>query len=189
MIGTTRPFAGLSMTTFSTRLQLSWLLSMLVVSTTMVWSVSADVDPGEDFGGYVQEMERREYEERLYEAKLNAHEHWRQTTWAGFFVRKTFEIGKHFEPFLIAISDALHETSTDESGQSLARIMAYVGIRMVLVIGVLMCFYVAGKVFQLMIGGDYEIVEEVVIIHEHETEEAAAKARAATTRGKKQKSS
>jgi hypothetical protein len=189
MIGTIEPFAGLSVTSFGTRLQLSWFLSMLVVSATMVWSVSADVDPGEDFGGYVQEMERREREEHLYEAKLNAHEHWRQTTWAGFFVRKTFEIGKHFEPFLIAIRDALDETSTDESGQSLAKIMTYIGIRMLLVIGLLSCFYVAGKIIQLLIGGDYEIVEEIVIVHEHESEKAAAKARAATTRGKKQKSS
>ena len=34
-----------------------------------------------------------------------------------------------------------------------------------------------------------EVVEEIIIVHEHETEAEAAKARAGTTRGKKQKSS
>ncbi len=157
---------------------------MLVAFTTLV---SASLDPGEDFSGYVEEMARREQEERVYEAKLNAHEQWRQTTWAGFAVRKIQGIGQHFKPFVMAVQDALDQTALDDGSKSLAQIVAYIGIRMLFVTALLMTFYVGGKVFQLVIGGDFEVVEEVVIVHEHETEEEAAKARASTTRGKRKK--
>jgi hypothetical protein len=173
--------------TTSSRIHLSWLLSMLVLSTTL-WSVVADedvdFDPGSDFGGYVEEMERREQAERMYEAKLNAHEVWRQTTWTGSCVRKLQDIGKHFKPFVVAISDALEE---DGSTNSPTQVLMYLGIRMFMVVGVLFSMYVGAKIMQLFLGGNYEIIEEVIIVHEHETEEEAAKARASTTRGKKTK--
>lgn len=184
---------GLSRTpSNSTNAKLVWLVSiiLMLVSTTRSFvsaEEDADADPAADFGGYMEEMERRERDERLYEAKLNAHEEWRQTTWAGFGVRMVQKIGKHFGPFFLAIQNALDETSQDDGNTSIARIAAYLGIRMALVIGLLMAAYVGGKVLQLLIGSDYEIVEEVVIVHEHETEEEAAKARAGTTRGKKSK--
>jgi len=56
-----------------------------------------------------------------------------------------------------------------------------------MIVGVLFSMYVSAKILQLFVGSDYELIEEVVIVHEHETEEEAAKARAATTRGKKSK--
>jgi len=165
--------------------QLTWLLSMMLITTLSL--VSADVDPGEDFSGYVQEMEHREQEERIYEAKLSAHEEWRQTTWAGFCVRKIQAIGQHFKPFFVAVNDALDQTVMEDGNKSPAQIATYIGIRMLFVMALMMVFYVGAKVFQLVIGGDFEVVEEVVIVHEHETEEDAAKARASTTRSKRKK--
>jgi len=178
----------------SSTLQLAWLLYVLVLVTAKLLFVSAndeEVDPGSDFGGYVEEMERRERAERLYEAKLDTHEAWRQTTWAGFCVRQIQALGRHFRPFFIAVQDALNETSGDDNNgqKSPFQILAYIGIRMVVVIGVLTVFWAGGKVLQLFVGKDYEIVKEVVVVHEHATEEDAARARAKTTRGKKQKAS
>ena len=164
--------------------RLAWLLSMLLAFTTLV---SASVDPGEDFSGYAEEMARREQEERAYDAKLSAHEQWRQTTWAGFAVRKIQGIGQHLKPFVMAIQDALDQTVLEDGSKSPAKILAYIGIRMLFVMALMMIIYVGGKVSQLVIGGDFEVVEEVVIVHEHETEEEAAKARASTTRGKRKK--
>ena len=184
-------FTTMSVYSFTTsnRIQLLWLVSILVMSTTMTISLvaadeDADFDPGSDFGGYVEEMERREREEHLYEAKLNAHEEWRQTTWTGSIVRKLQDIGKHFQPFVLAIGDALEE---ENGTKSPTQVLAYLGIRMIMIVGVLFSMYVSSKILQLFVGSDYELIEEVVIVHEHETEEEAAKARAATTRGKKSK--
>ena len=184
---------GLSLIpTRSNNVKITWLSSVIMVllaTTTSFVSADedADADPAADFGGYMEEMERRERDERLYEAKLNAHEEWRQRTWAGFGVRMVQKIGKHFGPFFLAIQNALDETSQDDGENSISRIAAYLGIRMAIVIGLLVAAYAGGKVLQLLIGSDYEIVEEIVIVHEHETEEEAAKARASTTRGKKSK--
>jgi len=163
----------------------SWWISLLVVSATTLLSASA-VDPGEDFGDYLQEMDRQQ-DEFAYEAKLGAHKEWRQTTWAGFFVRKIQSFALHFEPFLIAVQDALDQTTIEDGEKSLAQIGAYLGIRMIFVVLLLVIIYVGGKVIQLVIGSDIEIVQEVVVVHEHESEGEAAKARAATTRGKRTK--
>jgi hypothetical protein len=159
---------------------------MIVSTLSLVVAAdeTADFDPGSDFGGYVEEMERRERDEHVYEAKLHAHEEWRQTTWTGSVVRKLQDIGKHFQPFVLAIGDALEEADGTKSS---TQVLAYLGIRMLMIGGVLCSMYVGAKVLQLFVGSDYEIIEEVVIVHEHETEEEAAKARAATTRGKKSK--
>ena len=165
----------------------------LLLSLVTLWAITtiatAASDPGEDFQGYFEELERRDQEAQEYAAKLSAHEEWRQTTWGGFCVRQIQALGKKFEPFLEAVQDALDETQRNDSPSSLSKIAIYLGIRMVFVLGVLTMVYIGAKILQLLVGSDYEIVEEVVVVHEHDTEEEAAKARAKTTRGKKQKSS
>jgi len=166
------------------------LLSLVTLWTiTTVTIAASNTDLGEDFQGHFEELERRDQEAREYAAKLSAHEEWRQTTWGGFCVRQIQALGKKFEPFLEAVQDALDETQRNDSPSSLSKIAIYLGIRMVFVLGVLTMVYIGAKILQLLVGNDYEIVEEVVVIHEHDTEEEAAKARAKTTRGKKQKSS
>mmetsp|Transcript_306 Transcript_306/g.567 ORF Transcript_306/g.567 Transcript_306/m.567 type:complete len:210 (-) Transcript_306:367-996(-) len=177
------------------------LLSMLLFATQSTLVLS-DIDPGADFGGYMQEMDRMEREDRAYEAKLRSHEEWRQNTWGGYAVRKIQGLAYHFKPFFLAVQDALHESSGGSSdywnananananiNSSVTRVLTYVGVRMFLILVLLAVFYVGAKVMELVVGSDYEVVEEIVVVHEHGTEEEAARARAATTRGKKVKSS
>lgn len=167
--------------------QLLSMVVMLLCSTNVLWAEAANA--GEDFSGYMQEMERREHQEHLYEAKLHRHEVWRQTTWAGYFVTQVQTIGKQFLPFLLAIQDALEESSDPDSTKGPTEIAIYLGIRMTFVILILMMVHALAKVVQLLIGTNYEVIQEVVIYHEHESEEEAARARATTSRGKKQKAS
>mmetsp|Transcript_26281 Transcript_26281/g.72214 ORF Transcript_26281/g.72214 Transcript_26281/m.72214 type:complete len:200 (-) Transcript_26281:732-1331(-) len=175
------------------------LLSMLLFATQST-VVLSDIDPGADFGGYMQEMDRMEREDRAYEAKLRSHEEWRQNTWGGYAVRKIQGLAYHLKPFFLAVQDALHESSGGSSDywnanananihSSVTRVLTYVGVRMFLILVLLAVFYVGAKVMELVVGSDYEVVEEIVVVHEHGTEEEAARARAATTRGKKVKSS
>jgi hypothetical protein len=167
--------------------RICWLLLLLLlcaVTTTM----TASSDPESDFGSYMEDMAARERDEWVYRAKLDAHEEWRQTTWSGWLVRTVQSVVYRFEPFFRAVADTLEETGRSRS--STTEILLYVGVRMVVVIGLLATLYVGAKVIQVIIGnGDLEVVEEIIIVHEHETEAEAAKARAGTTRGKKQKSS
>ena len=165
-----------------------WILFMALFVTMTFQLTSADtIDPGEDFGGYVEEIQRMEFEDALYEAKLNAHEQWRQTTWSGTAVRKIQGLALHFKPFLLAVQEALEDTTDEDGTKSMQQIMAYIGIRMLFVVLLLLIIYVGSKLFQLMVGGDIEIVEEVIIVHEHETEADAQKARQKTTRSKRKK--
>lgn len=162
------------------------ILILAVLVAISLQSISAEtVDPGADFGGYVEELKRMEEEEARYEAKLNAHEEWRQTTWSGTAVRKIQGLALHFKPFLLAVQDAM--SAHDHGDRNLTQVVAYIGIRMMFVLLMLLILFTGSKLFQTLIGGDFEIVQEVVIVHEHETEAEAAKARQGTTRSKRKK--
>ena len=129
-------------------------------------------DPEEDFSGYMEEINERERDAKAYAAKLDAHELWRQTTWGGWFVRTVQGLASHVSPFVQALLEASEQEGTG------TRVLVHVGIRMLAVIIMMLAVYSLLKVVQLFIGKDITIVEEVVIVHEHDTEEEAAKARA-----------
>lgn len=182
-----------------TKITLYRYVFLIVALTTITFSIVVeasandgadnDVDPGSDFNGYMKEMDRREQQEHVYESKLAAHEEWRQTTWSGFFVRQVQKVLNHLKPFLLLVLDALKNTQNGK-GSSIENFIMYIGVRMGIIIIFCIFGYVGGKLFQLLIGtkdGIIEVVEEIVILHEHDTEEDAAKARSQTSRGKKQK--
>ncbi|VEU34939.1 unnamed protein product [Pseudo-nitzschia multistriata] len=164
-----------------------WMLLSVLLFAAKLAPVHADIDPGSDFGGWMDAMASIEEEERRYEEKLREHEVWKQNTWSGLAVRKIQGMAYHFKPFFLAVQDALRETSGNDS--STTHVLMYVVVRIVVVVVMMILCYIGAKVLQLLVGGDYEVVEEIVVVHEHETEEEAAKARAKTTRGKKTKSS
>lgn len=162
---------------------------MLINSVGIIFvNAAVDVDPGNDFNGYMNEMDRLQHEELIYEEKLAAHEEWRQTTWGGWSVRHAQLVMNHFKPFLIMVLDALTNTNQQSSG-SIQQFVMYIGVRM-FVIGVfILLFYSCQKIVQLVVGNnDIEVIEEIIIVHEHDTEEEASKARSQTTRGKRSKS-
>lgn len=170
----------------------SMLLFVLLVATTTMMAVGAegdgDFDPGTDFGGYVEDLKRREHEKAHHEYMMREHEIWRQTTWAGSAVRHIQALGEHLLPFYDAVAEAVAETN--QSGErNPTEVAAYLGIRLLFVLVCMVLVYIVAMILQLIIGKDYEVVEEVVIVHEHETEEEAARARAKSSRGKKQKAS
>jgi uncharacterized membrane protein len=98
-------------------------------------------------------------------------------------------------PFATAVIDAFE----DEESTSVTKIFVYVGVRLLIVCTLLLFLYVLMKLAQLIIGTNDTIVkvEEIIIVHEYDTEEEAAKAREEeeakqrrqrqTPRGKKQK--
>jgi len=176
-----------------------WILSMVLFATTQVALVhsnndhnhddtNANIDPGTDFGGYMQEMDHRERDERAFEAKLRAHDDWRKNTWGGLAVRTIQGLSRnHLKPLFLAVQDALRNTSNSSNNSTAAQMAMYVGVRVFLIVLLLAFVYVGARIMQLVIGSDYEVVEEIVVVHEHETEDDAARARARTTRGKKVK--
>lgn len=141
------------------------------------------VDPETDFGGYMDEMQARERDAVIHAAKLQAHEEWRQNTWGGWTVRQFQAFGGHVAPFVMSIMEAANEEGTA------LRVITHVGARMLVVAVGLLVIYSFLRAFQLVVGTDVTVVEEIVIVHEYDTEEEAAKARAASSRGKKQKTS
>ena len=79
---------------FRNRRALLLPLVTLWTITTIATAAAANTDPGEDFQGYFEELERRDKEAQEYAAKLSAHEEWRQTTWGGFCVRQIQALAK-----------------------------------------------------------------------------------------------
>ena len=60
-------------------------------------------------------------------------------------------------------------------------------LRLLIIFIAILFVYAMGRIINLLIGGDIIREEEVVIIHEYDTEEEAARARAAQSRRKRSK--
>jgi CBS domain-containing protein len=102
-------------------------------------------------------------------------------------VRTMQEMAQHVKPFALAVAEAMKDQDTGNA-LSPTKLIIYVGLRVYVVIMGLLLIFALSRLFQMFIGnGDIVMEEEVVIVHEHDTEEEAAKARAAQSRGKKQK--
>jgi hypothetical protein len=96
------------------------------------------------------------------------------------------------QPFAKAVIDAMEDSSVDDgSAPTLTRIVVYVGLRLYVVVMILLFLYGLMHLVQMIVGkGDIVKVEEIIIVHEHETEEEAERARLAAKkqgRSKKQK--
>ena len=148
-------------------------------------SSTDSIDPGKDFNGYMNEQGRIKREEIAYEAKLSAHEEWRQNTWSGWFVRQTLRVTNYYiRPFIFpnegstSTITASNQQNDDET-INVQRLVSYICIRMTIVFTICTIFWIVTKTIQFIIGGNgtIEMIEEVVIVHEHDTEEEASKAR------------
>lgn len=124
------------------------------------------VKPEDDFHGYMEAEEQAAQNYLDQQARLERHRLWRETTWGGFAVRQVQVVGDHFQPFFSAIAEAM----TNDT--SVASIAVRILIRLVVVFfGVGMC-YLGASLLQKLIGTEYEIVEEVVVVEGGEGEEA-----------------
>ncbi|CAJ1935711.1 unnamed protein product [Cylindrotheca closterium] len=139
------------------------------------------VDPGEDFEGYMEGMARVESERESTRDLLERHEEWRQTTWAGWTVRQMQSFVRNIEPTVSKIASTFGDSDSASSA-----VMVNM-IRFVALLVVLVTIYVVAQVVQKFVGNELVIEEEIVIVHEYETEEEAAKARKKEFRGKKDK--
>ncbi|KAG7351393.1 hypothetical protein IV203_010753 [Nitzschia inconspicua] len=179
------PFPNSSRPFFYHHITFQGLLLLTVIVGTVF---AADSKPQDDFDGYMQQKLRQEAEDAEYQLKLARHEEWRQNTWGGWAVRSIQDLAQHIKPFALAVADAMKD---DETGNSLSptKLLVYVGLRVYVVLMFLLLIFALSRLVQMFVGtGDIVMEEEVVIVHEYDTEEEAAKARAAQTRGKKQKS-
>lgn len=141
-------------------------------------NVVAAVDPGEDFSGYMENLEQRRQDEQRYREKLHAHEVWRQTTWGGWATRQLQAVGNHFAPFFEALSDAI-AAEGDSAGS-----MALMILIRILTIGFCITFvYGFSRMLNLIVGGEIVVEEEVIVVEEDDDDDAAA----ASSETKKQK--
>jgi hypothetical protein len=139
------------------------------------------VDPGEDFEGYMEGMARVEAERESTRELLQRHEEWRQTTWAGWAVRQMQSFVRNIEPTVSQIAS----TFGDSDSASSAIIVNL--IRFLALLVVMAAIYVVAQVVQKFVGNEFIVEEEIVIVHEYETEEEAAQARKKESRGKMDK--
>lgn len=96
-------------------------------------------------------------------------------------MRQAQALAQHFKPFAIKVA----EMTRDDKNLGSKLFLFFLRI---LVIVIAMAFLVLiGRVISFLIGGDIIREEEVVVVHEYDTEEEAAKGRAAMSRGKKSK--
>jgi hypothetical protein len=139
-------------------------------------------DAGADFAGYMEDLAKAEIEREANRELLKNHEIWRQTTLGGWAVRKMQAFVRNIEPFLAQIAHIFRDTDSASS------IIVLNLIRFVALLVMMFLIYFASQILQKLIGNEIVVEEEVVILHEHESEEEAAKARAKITRSKKDRS-
>jgi hypothetical protein len=139
-------------------------------------------DAGADFAGYMEDLAKAEAEQEVTRELLEKHEIWRQTTLGGWAVRKMQALVRNIEPFLTQIAHTFRDT---DSASSLIVLNL---LRFVAILVLMFLIYFASQILQNLIGNEIVVEQEVVILHEHESEEEAAKARAKNTRSKKDRS-
>jgi hypothetical protein len=96
-------------------------------------------------------------------------------------VRQIQRVADHFLPFL----KASLEVMSDE--ESIGKQIIFNLIRLLVIFVVIGVVYAIGRLFQIFIGREIVIEEEIVVVHEYKTREEAEKAMKKTRRGAKDK--
>lgn len=138
-------------------------------------------DPGADFKGYMEDMAKVEAEREATRELLQRHEEWRQTTWAGFCVRQMQAIAKNIEPTMAQIAQ------TFGNSDSMSSVIIFNFLRFFVVMVAMVGIYGMAQLIQKFIGNEIIVEEEIVTVHEYDTEEEAAKARRKESRSKTDK--
>jgi len=114
----------------------------------------------EDFVDFLKDPNVADLEQQREQAMLDAHEEWRNTTWAGWIVKQLQELGRHLLPFTRAVGEALRDDK--HIGTRLLGLLLRLSVIFVLVAGVMF----AARIVQMVIGKDIVVEREVVILEE-----------------------
>lgn len=139
------------------------------------------VDPSEDFAGYMDEMASAQATLEKDMEMLRQHEIWRQTTWGGFAVRTMQSAVRKIEPLVTQFSKVLSDSDSASSA------LALNAIRLLAIAIVAIGILTVAKIVEKFVGSEIYVEEEVIIVHEDETEEEASSRKTKTSRGKKEK--
>ena len=140
-----------------------WIYLVLLAVMTVAL---AQVQPDEDFHGYMQDLQEQKADAERTRERLEQHEIWRQTTWGGYVVRQLQALGKHFGPFFFAIEEAM---SKDENGP--VQTLVLLVLRVLLISGFVAAIYAFAHILQRFLGREIVIEEEVVIDHDADEDE------------------
>eukprot|EP00527_Entomoneis_sp_CCMP2396_P005745 CAMPEP_0198148422 /NCGR_PEP_ID=MMETSP1443-20131203/41354_1 /TAXON_ID=186043 /ORGANISM="Entomoneis sp., Strain CCMP2396" /LENGTH=166 /DNA_ID=CAMNT_0043813105 /DNA_START=462 /DNA_END=965 /DNA_ORIENTATION=- len=149
------------------------VLVLGIVHAPAAAAAGANVDPGDDFQGYMQDLEKKDAAAQNYERLVNEHELWRQTTWSGFAVRQLQAFGNHFAPFFKALADIVADSgggSVDPSSTPVAFLLTLL-IRVLVISAYILAAYAVAKIINSVFGREIVIEEEIVIIEEDEDED------------------
>lgn len=136
------------------------------------------VNPGDDFQGYMDDVARKAQARAEYQAMVDEHEEWRQTTWAGFCVRQLQALGHHVAPFFEAVAGLLQQDHNSPQ-----RILLAASLRILTITAYILAAYVMARIINAFLGK--EIIIEVDD-EQDETEEAPSAPRR-SARSKKQR--
>mmetsp|Transcript_46363 Transcript_46363/g.69034 ORF Transcript_46363/g.69034 Transcript_46363/m.69034 type:complete len:176 (-) Transcript_46363:175-702(-) len=117
-------------------------------------------DPENDFAGYMEGLAEAEAAAQEEKEILNAHELWRNSTWAGWTVRQIQTVGEHFRPFFLAVGASMKE----DKGFS-KRLLSHF-LRISIVLAAIVTIYILAHILQMFIGKEIVINQEIVIVEE-----------------------
>ncbi|GAX18442.1 hypothetical protein FisN_2Lh085 [Fistulifera solaris] len=132
------------------------LIFLLLVASSMQTTNALNDDA--DFVGYMENLEKMERDRERINKMLEEHELWRQTTWGGYAVRQVQALGKHFEPFFLAVSDALND-----GGSEPTRLLILITIRIIVISICIGMIYAVGSIINMITGKEI-IIEETVVV-------------------------
>jgi hypothetical protein len=137
--------------------------------------------PEDDFQGYMQSIQKRELDAQEFDAMMERHEEWRQTTWGGYAVRQLQAMGHHFSPFFDALGGIMQADKNSPSN-----VMLVVLLRSMVIMAYILFGYALIRILKHVIGREIVFEEEIIIEVDDDDDQAQTHRRSARDKKKGQ---
>jgi hypothetical protein len=114
--------------------------------------------PGDDFQGFMEDIQKRELDAQEFDAMMERHEEWRQNTWGGFAVRQLQAFGHHFAPFFEALGDIMREDKNSASN-----VILVVLLRGMVIMAYILGGYAVTRILKHIVGREIVFEEEIIV--------------------------
>lgn len=136
--------------------------------------------PEDDFKGYMENIQKRELDAQEFDAMMERHEEWRQTTWGGYAVRQLQALGHHFAPFFEALGD-ISRADKNSPGS----LVIVVLLRGMVIMAYILGGYALTRILKHIVGRDIVFEEEIIMVVDDDDDDDQAQTPRRSARDKK----
>mmetsp|Transcript_12591 Transcript_12591/g.15848 ORF Transcript_12591/g.15848 Transcript_12591/m.15848 type:complete len:154 (-) Transcript_12591:277-738(-) len=131
----------------------------------------------DEFKNHMNDLTQQTADAERDRLMYEKHEIWRQTTWAGFIVRKLQDFGKN--RFFLAVAESVRDQDEDNIQFIVFRNL----VRITIIAMVILFLFSIGKVLQMILGHEFVVEQEIVVVEEIKSSELKKRRSAKDKRG------